>query len=108
MQCDGECTTCSNWAGCLSVEKREIMNEEIKKVLFEIGASHAILASEEYDRDVTYNDAHWSAVAERMFIDLMNKHDLMMDFIHYSKEFAYKNNRPGRMQVKLHVEAKCQ
>ena len=83
------------------------MEEEIKKTLFEIGASHAILAAEEYDRDVTYNNAHWSARAETMFIDLMNKHDLLDEFLRYSREFAFKNKRAKRMKLNLNGGNKC-
>lgn len=65
----------------------------IRSVLFELGASHAILAAEEYHRDVTYNDSHWSAAAERSFIALLDTYNITSEFIAYAKAYELKNRR---------------
>lgn len=62
------------------------MDNEIKAVLFELAASHAKLASAEYNRNMGYNSSHFSHKAEEHFIALMNKHNLMDEFLAYCKE----------------------
>lgn len=67
------------------------MEEEIKTVLFEMAASHAILASQEYKRNIRYNDSHFSAKAEKTFIDFMTKNNILDEFFNYCKEYNKKN-----------------
>lgn len=50
------------------------MNVKIDKdVLFEFIASHERLAADEYNRNPSYNDEHYSAKAERLMICEMDR-----------------------------------
>lgn len=73
--------------------KHRELDTRIKSVLFELGASHAILVVEEYHRDVTYNDSHWSAAAERSFFALLDTYNITSEFIAYAKAYELKNRR---------------
>ena len=76
------------------------MNDEIKKVLFEMAASHAILSQAEYGRNSCYNDHHFSAIAENNFIALINRYNLMHEFLGYCTQYDKKNRHDSYSIIK--------
>lgn len=54
-----------------------------RAVLFELAASHSRLAQAEYERNPSYNDSNFSAVAEHLLINSLKPDDLerMLTFI---------------------------
>jgi hypothetical protein len=66
------------------------MTEQLKAVVFELAASHGILAQAEYNRNTAYNDSHFSAIAEIKLITYLQDNNLLQEFLAYYK--VYKEN----------------
>ena len=49
---------------------------DLKNLFIKLLISHHKLADNEYKRNPTYNDSHYSAIAEQGVIDYCNKHDI--------------------------------
>ena len=64
------------------------MDEKTEAVVFELAASHSVLSAAEYKRDPTYNDSHFSAVAEHRFISLLNDLGLTDKFMKYLSNYS--------------------
>lgn len=59
-----------------------MIDDNFKKVLFNLMRSHSKLAKAEYDRDITYNNTHFSYIAEDEMIKYLQKNhpDLLEEF----------------------------
>ncbi len=75
------------------VKMSKPLDTEVVDVLFELAGSHSILAAAEYKRDVSYNDSHFSARAERNLLALIEKLGLRQDLLKYLNEYTANNEK---------------
>ena len=63
------------------------MDEKMKEVFFELAASHAALAAQEYNRNTKYNNTHFSYKADEHVLSYVRSVGLENEYLQYYKEF---------------------
>lgn len=58
-----------------------MIDEKTKKVLFKLLKSHGMLSQAEYKRNPSYNDSHFSHIAEDDTIKFLEEENLFDEFV---------------------------
>ena len=67
------------------------MDNELKKILFDILASHSELTKAEYRKNIEYNNEHYSYKPEENALKYLDKMNLTTEFFKHIEGFKLKN-----------------